>query len=78
MSWYKQGLLVSISLVFDCLWVQAYVTAFDIGLIVFSEARQIIFSANEVLGFIDAKISCQRVVMVLIDELYLDGFWDKK
>ena len=58
MSRYRQGLQVSIGLVSDCLWAQAYVTAFDIGLNVFSEARPIVFPADEVFGFIDTKMSC--------------------
>ena len=78
MSWYKQELQVSIRLVSDCLWAQAYVTAFDISLNIFLEARPIVFSADKVLGFINTKMSCQRVVIVLTDKLYLDSAWDKR
>ena len=56
MSRYKQGLQISIGLVSDCFWAQAYVTAFDIGLNIFSEARSIVFPANEVFGFINTKM----------------------
>ena len=54
---YKQGLQVSIGLMSDCLWAQAYVTAFDISLSVFLKARPIVFPSDEVLGFIDTKMS---------------------
>ena len=74
MSWHRQGLQVSIGLVFDCLWAQAYVTAFDIGLNVFSEAQPIVFPADEVLSFIDAKMSYQKVVVVLTDKLCSNDF----
>ena len=74
MSWYMQGLKVSIGLVSDCFWAQAYVMAFDIGLNVFLETWPIIFPADEVLGFINTKMFCQKVVMVLTDELYSNGF----
>ena len=74
MSQYRQGLQVSIGLVFDCFWAQAYVTAFDIGLNVFLEAQPILFLADEVLDFIDTKISYQRLVVVSTDELCLNNF----
>ena len=74
MSQYKQGLQVSIRLVSDCLWTQAYITAFDIGLNVFSEAWPMVFVTNEVLGFINVKMSYQRVVVMSTDELCSDGF----
>ena len=74
MSWYRQGLQISIELLSDFFWVQAYVTAFDIDLNVFSEARPIVFLADEVFDFIDTKMSCQRVVIMSIDELYSNDF----
>ena len=74
MNWYKQGLQVSIGLVSDCFSAPAYVTAFDIGLNVFSEAWLIVFPADEVFNFVDAKMSCQRVVMVSTDELCSNDF----
>ena len=74
MSRYKQGLQVSIGLVSNCLWAQAYVIAFDIGFNVFSKARPIVFLADEVFGFIDIEMSCQRVVIVLTNELCLNNF----
>ena len=78
MSRYRQRLQVSIELVFDCFWAQAYVTAFDIGLNIFLETQPIVFPTNEVFSFIDAKMSCQKVVVVSTNELCLDGFWDKR
>ena len=74
MSQYKQGLQVSIRLVFDCFWAQAYLTAFDISLNVFLEAWPIVFLANEVLGYINAKMTCQRVVVTSTNEFDSDGF----
>ena len=78
MSRHKQRLQISIGLVFDCLWAQAYFTTFGIGLNVFMEAWLILFLVDEVFGFIDAKMSCKRIVVVSTDELCSDGFWDKK
>ena len=74
MSWYRQRLQVSIGLVSDWLWAQAYVIAFDIGLNVFLEARPIVFPTDEVFGFIDTKMICQRVVVVSTDELHSNDF----
>ena len=74
MSWYRQGLQVAIGLVPNCFWTQIYVTAFDIVLNIFSETWPIVFPANEVFGFIDTKISGQRVVMVSTDELCSKDF----
>ena len=62
----------------DCLWAEAYVTTFDIGLNVFLEARPIVFLADKILDFIDVKMSYQRLVVVSIDKLCLDGFWEKR
>ena len=36
-----------------------------------------IFPADEILSFIDAKMSRQRIVIVPTDELYLNDFWYK-
>ena len=58
MSRYSQGLQVFIELVSDCFWAQVYVTTFDIGLNAFLEAWLIVFPAEEIFGFIDAKMSC--------------------
>ena len=74
MSRYRQGLQVSIGLVSDCLWAQAYVTTFDIGLNVLSEAQPIVFLADEVFAFIDTKMPCQRLVMVSTDKLFSNNF----
>ena len=63
---------------FDYLWAQAYVTAFDIGLNSFSEGRLIVFPTDKVLGFIYTKMSCQKIVMVSTDELYSDDSLDKR
>ena len=74
MSWYRQGLQIAIKLVSNCLWTQTYVTTFDIILNIFSEAWLIVFLANEVLGFIDAKMSYQRVIVLSTDDFCLNGF----
>ena len=78
MSWYRQGLQIAIGLVFDCFWTQAYITAFDIGLNIFSEARPIVFPTDEVFGFIDTKMSCQRVIVMSTDDLCLNDFKYKR
>ena len=78
MRWYQQGLQFAIKLVFDCLWTQAYIIAFDIDLNISSEARPIVFLANKGLGFIDAKMSYQRVVVLLIDNLCSNDFRYKR
>ena len=53
-------------------------TAFDIGLNISLEIWPIVFLADEVLGFIDAKMSCQRVVVILTDEFYSNNFRYKR
>ena len=58
MSGYKQGLQISIGLMSNSLWTQAYITTFDIDLNLSWETRLIVFSANEVPGFINAKMIC--------------------
>ena len=78
MSRYKKGLQISIGLISDCLWTQAYITAFNIGLNISSEARPIVFPADKVDDFIDAKMSCQRVIVIPTDELYLNNFRYKR
>ena len=62
----------------DCFWAQTYIIAFDISLNIFLETWLIVFPANKVFSFIDTKMSCQRVIVVWIDNLCLDGFWDKR
>ena len=57
MSWYRQGLQVAIKLVSDCLWTQAYVTAFDKGLNIFLETWPIVLLVDEILGFNNTKMS---------------------
>ena len=78
MSLYWQGLEVTIKLVSDYFWTQVYITAFDLGLNIFLEVWPIVIPADEVLGFIDTKIFCQRVVMILTDDLCLNGFRYKR
>ena len=59
MSQYQQKLQVAIRLVFDYLWIQVYITAFDITLNISSDARPIVFSANKIFCFINAKMIYQ-------------------
>ena len=59
---------------FHHFWTQTYITAFDIGLNIFLETWPIVFPANKILGFIDAKMSCQKIVMLSINELCLNDF----
>ena len=74
MSWYQQGMQVAIELMFDCFWTQTYVTAFDIVFNISLEGWPIVFPADKVLDFINAKMSCQRVVVVPTDDLCLNDF----
>ena len=74
MSWYRQGLQVDNRPVFDYFWTQTYVTAFNIDLNISSEAWPIVFSTDKVFYFINTKMSYQRIVVVSIDKLCLNGF----
>ena len=77
MSPYKQKLQVSIKLMFDYFWAQIYIIAFNIGLNIFSKTWSIVFPTKKVLGFIDTKMSCQKLIVILTDKLYSDSFWYK-
>ena len=57
---------------------QIDVTALDIGLDIFSEARPIVFPTNKFSYFIDTKKVCQRVVMVPTNERRLNDFEYKR
>ena len=74
MSWYRQGLQVAIELVSDRFCNQAYLTAFDIGLNISLKARPIVFPANKVFSFIDAKMSYQRIIVLLTDNFCSNYF----
>ena len=78
MSWYRQWLQISIGFVSDCFWTQAYVTTFDISLNISWEGQPIVFPANKVFGFIDAKMSYQKVVVVPTDKLCSNDFRYKR
>ena len=63
---------------FDRFYGQTNVAAFDVGFNILSEARPVIFPADELSGFIDTKIACQRVVVVPTTKLYLNNFRHKR
>ena len=60
---------------FDCFQSQTNVAAFDIGLKILSEARPMVYPVDEFSGFIDTKVSCQRVVVMAANELCSNDFW---
>ena len=78
MGRYWQGLQVTIGLMSDRFRGQTNVAAFDVGLNILFEARPIIFPADELFGFIDTKMACQRVVVVPVNELGSNDFRYKR
>ena len=74
MGRYEQGLQVTIGFMSDRFQGQTNVAAFDVGLNILSEAWPIIFPADELPGFINTKMACQRVVVVPTKKLGLNDF----
>ena len=75
MSWYRQGLPVSIGLMSDCLQSLTNVTSSDITLDVFSQARPIVFPADQLFYLVNAKMPYKRIIMVTIYYLGADDLW---
>ena len=75
MGWYRQRLKVIIEFMLDRLWSQTNITSFYIRFNVFFQAQPIVFPANQLFGFIDSKITCQKVIMMPTDQLKTDDFW---
>ena len=73
-----QGLQIIIGFMSDCFNSQTNVAAFDIGLNIFLEVRQIIFPAYKLFCFIDTKMACQKIVVMLTDKLRLNDFGYKR
>ena len=76
MSWYRQGLQVTIGLMSDCLRSQTNVTSLDIALSVFSQAWPIIFLADQLSCLVNAEMLCKRIIVVTTYHLRVDDLWD--
>ena len=74
MGRYRQGLQVTIGLMSDRFQGQTNVAALDVGLNILSEARPIIFPTDELPGFVNTEMACQRVVVVPANELCSNDF----
>lgn len=59
---------------FHCFYAKPNVTVFDIGFNIFLEAWPIVFPAKKFSCFINIKKACQKVVVMLADELYSNDF----
>ena len=69
MDWHGERLKITVVLVPHRFQAQTHVTALDIGLDILSEAWSVVFTTDKLSCFIDTKMACQRVVVVLADEL---------
>ena len=78
MSWYQQQLKITVRLVSHYFQPQIDVAASDIALNIFSEAWPIVFPANQLPCFVNTKMTCQKIVVMLADEFGLDDFWHKR
>ena len=76
MSWYRQGLQVILGLMSDCLWSQTNVASLDIAFDVSSQARPIVFSADQLSCFVNAKMPYKRIIVVITYHLKADNLWD--
>lgn len=77
MSQYGKRLELIVTFILNCFQTQTNIVAFDIGLNILSQTRLIVFLDNKLFYLIDAKTACQKVVVMLTDELNLDRFWHK-
>ena len=60
----------------DYVQSQTNVTSSDIALDVFSQARPIVFPANQLYCLVNAEISCKKIIMLPIYHLRADDLWD--
>ena len=74
MGWHGQQLNITVGLLSHHFRAQTHVTAFDIGLDIFSEARPIVFTTDKLFCFIDTKMAYQRVIVMFADELSSNNF----
>ena len=64
----------TIELMFDYFQRQKNIAVFDIGFIIFFETRLIVFLVNKFFYFINIKMVCQKIVIMLANQLYLNDF----
>ena len=76
MSWYRQGLQVTIGLMFDRLRSQTNVISSDIALNVSFQARPIKFPADQLSCLVNAKMFYKKIIMVTTYHLKTDNLWD--
>ena len=76
MSWYRQGLQVTIGLMSDCFQSQTNVTSSDIGLDIFFQAWPIVFLADQLFCFVNLKMLYKRIIVMTTYHLGMNGFWD--
>ena len=58
MSWYLQGLQITIGLMLYCFQSQVDIAVFDLGFNISLNSRLIVFSTNELSYFLDIKMTC--------------------
>ena len=78
MGWYKEGLQVTIELMRDRFWGQINIAAFDIGLNIFFKAWPVLFLADELYGFINFEMTCQRIIVMPANKLCSNDFKHKQ
>lgn len=69
-------LQISIGLIPHWFWRQIYITTFDISFEVFLQAWPIVCPANPFFDCIDFKMTCNKVVIILVDQFGVDDSWD--
>ena len=62
----------------NCFQSQVNIATFNINFNIFFEAWLIVFLVNKFFNFINIKVSCQKIVKVSINKLYLNYFVKKQ
>ena len=76
MSWYRQGLQVTIELMSDRLWSWTNVTSSNIAFDVFFQAQPLVFPANQLSCLINFEMAYKRIIVVTTYHLRADGLRD--
>ena len=76
MSWYRQGLQITIGLMSDRFQSQINVTSLDIDLDVLSQTRPIVFPADQLSCLVNTKILCKKIIVMTTYHLGTDDLWD--
>ena len=74
MSWYRQGLQVTIGLMSDHLQSQTNITSLDIALDVSFQAWLIVFPANQLSCLISTKMPYRKIIMITTYHFRTDDF----